>query len=117
MSETTGGTPPKTTEALEEDIERTRQELGETIEALVAKTDVKARVQHRATEVTANLRSKAEATIGKARGQTRGAQEKVAGHGPEAQASREVLVYTAVAAASFTGALVLAWLAFRRRRL
>jgi Protein of unknown function (DUF3618) len=117
MSDTTGGgTPPKSAEALTEDIERTRQELGETIEALVAKTDVKARVQHRAAEVSANLRSRAEATIGKARDDTRSAKEKIAGPGPEAQAARGVLVYSAVAAAALTGAVVLAWLAVRRRR-
>ena len=117
MSDTTdGGTPPKSAEAITEDIERTRQELGETIEALVAKTDVKARVQHRAEEVTANLRSRAEATIGKARDETRGAREKIAGDGPEAEATRGVLIYSAVAAAALTGAVVLAWLAVRRRR-
>ena len=111
-----GGTPPKSAEALTEDIERTRQELGETIEALVAKTDVKARVQRSAAEATANLRSRAAATIGKARDETRSAKEKIAGHGPEAQAARGVLVYSADAAIALTGAVVLAWLSVRRRR-
>jgi hypothetical protein len=109
-----GGTPPQSPEALEADIERTRQELGETIEALVAKTDVKARVQHRAAVVTGNLRSQAHTAIGKARGGVRSAREKAAEHGPAWQATRGVRVYS-VAAAAVAGALLLAWLTMRRR--
>jgi hypothetical protein len=110
-----GGTPPQTPEALEADIERTRQELGETIEALVAKTDVKARVQHRATEVAGNPRSKGHIAVGRARGGVRSAREKAAEHGPAWQATRGVRVYS-VAAAAVAGALLLAWLTVRRRR-
>jgi hypothetical protein len=110
-----GGRPPESPEALEADIERTRRELGETIEALVAKTDVKARVQHRAAEVAGNLRGKAHTAIGKARGGVRSAREKAAEHGPAMQATRGVRVYS-IAAAAVTGALLLAWLTKRRRR-
>jgi hypothetical protein len=38
-------------EQIEADIERTRAELGDTVEALAAKTDVKARAQAKADEL------------------------------------------------------------------
>jgi len=109
-----GGAQPLSADALTADIERTRQELGETVEALVAKTDVKARAQHRAAEVAGNLRGKARAAIGKARDGARGAKEKVAGPPLVAQATRGIRVYSAAAAAGT--ALLLAWLTIRRRR-
>jgi Protein of unknown function (DUF3618) len=40
--------PPDNLQALTEEIERTRTELGETVEALAAKADVKARAQEKA---------------------------------------------------------------------
>jgi hypothetical protein len=110
----TDGTPPQSAEALTADIERTRQELGETVEALVAKTDVKARAKHRAAEAAGSLRGKADAAIGKARSGTRTAKEKVAGQRPEAQTLKGARVY-GVAAATAT-VLLLAWLTVRRRR-
>ena len=116
-----GGTQPKSADALTADIERTRQELGETVEALVAKTDVKARAQHRATEVAGGLRAKARTAagktrdaIGKTRDGARGAKEKVTGPPLVAQATRGIRVYSAAAAAG--AALLLAWLTIRRRR-
>jgi serine/threonine protein kinase HipA of HipAB toxin-antitoxin module len=113
-----GGTPAQGADALTADIERTRQELGETVEALVAKTDVKARAQHRAAEVAGDLRGRARTAIGRARAGARGAKEKakekVAEHGPAAQAMRSVRVYSVAAAAGT--ALLLAWLTARRRR-
>jgi hypothetical protein len=41
----------RTPEQIESDIERTRGELGDTVEALAAKTDVKARAQAKAGEL------------------------------------------------------------------
>ena len=112
------GTPPQTPEALAADIERTRQELGETVEALVAKTDVKARARHRAAEVTANLRGKARTAVERARDEARDAKHKAreakakaAGH-TSATGGR---VYGA-AAAAVTAVLIVTWLAVRRRR-
>jgi hypothetical protein len=43
-------------EALRSEIARTRAELGETVEALAAKADVKARVRERVDEAKANAR-------------------------------------------------------------
>jgi hypothetical protein len=43
--------PTRTPEQIEADIERTRGELGDTVEALAAKTDVKARAHAKADEL------------------------------------------------------------------
>jgi hypothetical protein len=117
MSEDSAGsnTPPQSAEALTAEIEKTRQELGQTVEALAAKADVKARAQHRATEVAGNLRGRARATVEKARAGAHSAKDKVAEHGPTAQSTRDVRVYS-VTVATAAGALLLAWLTVRRRR-
>jgi hypothetical protein len=49
---------PDKPDALVEEINRTREELGNTVEALAAKVDVKARAQQKATEVSGQLKSK-----------------------------------------------------------
>jgi chromosome segregation ATPase len=51
--------PPDDQQALQEEIERTREHLGETVEALVAKMDVKAQAQEKARELTGRLKAKA----------------------------------------------------------
>ena len=50
----------RTPEEIRADIERTRQQVGDTAEALAAKTDVKARASERIDEIKANVRDKAE---------------------------------------------------------
>jgi succinyl-CoA synthetase beta subunit len=47
--------PPESLQALTEEIDRTRQELGETVEALVAKVDVKARARDKAAELAGRV--------------------------------------------------------------
>jgi Protein of unknown function (DUF3618) len=47
---------------LQQEIERTRQELGDTVEALAHKADVKAQVQERVTDIS--QRAQATATQG-----------------------------------------------------
>lgn len=118
MSEDPAGsnTTPQSAEALTAEIEKTRQELGQTVEALAAKADVKARAQHRATEVAGNLRGKAHAAVGKARAGARSAKDKVAEHGPTAQVTSGARAYSVTAVAAAAGALFLAWLTMRRRR-
>ena len=51
-------TLPDNPDALVEEINRTREELGNTVEALAAKVDVKARAQQKATEVSGQVKSK-----------------------------------------------------------
>ena len=52
-------TSPDDQRELEKEIEQTREQLGETVEALVAKVDVKARAQQKLGQLTARLKGKA----------------------------------------------------------
>jgi len=54
--DSTGGRTPQQ-EALAAEIERTRQDLGETVEALAAKADLKAQARRRAARAAAALRA------------------------------------------------------------
>ena len=108
MSEAAASRTPDQ-DALAEEIQRTREQLGETVEALAAKADVKARAQRRAAEVKDNLRGKAHAARDKVTaqpGELRGQAVIIGrGHGLEA-----------AAAAAAAAALIFAWLAMRHRR-
>ena len=52
-------TSPDDQQELEKEIEQTREQLGETVEALVAKVDVKARAQEKLGQLTTRLKGKA----------------------------------------------------------
>lgn len=52
-------TSPDDPQQLAKEIERTRARLGETVEALAAKADVKARTQDKARQLTTRLQVKA----------------------------------------------------------
>lgn len=54
------GAQDKSPEELRQDIEATRQELGETVEALAEKTDVKAQTKRRIDSVKGTARQKQE---------------------------------------------------------
>ena len=45
-----------TAEELQQEIEQTRRELGQTVDELAAKTDVKARARAKVTEVSGRVR-------------------------------------------------------------
>ena len=62
--------PPDEPRRLAEEIERTREQLGETVEALAAKVDLRARAQEKAGQLTARLKGKAR-RAGKAAQQIR----------------------------------------------
>jgi Protein of unknown function (DUF3618) len=51
-------------QAIMEDIERTREQLGETVEALAAKADVRARAEQKTAEVKARAGQKAAEVTG-----------------------------------------------------
>jgi ElaB/YqjD/DUF883 family membrane-anchored ribosome-binding protein len=57
----------RTPEEIRADIEKTRAEVGDTVEALAEKTDVKAQAQHRVDEIKDNVRAKADEVKAKAR--------------------------------------------------
>ena len=64
------GQPPagsRDPEQIREEIEATRQELGDTIEALAEKTDVKAQAHHKLEETKASIHEKKDELLGKAR--------------------------------------------------
>jgi hypothetical protein len=131
---TVGGGRPVDRQELVADIERTRRELGDTVEALVAKLDVKSRTRDRATEVKEQVTGKAgevmrmvHGTGGQLKGQAVGtagrigarvrqvrpqpARRAVVRAGREAQQRRVPLVAAAAALAVLGG-----WLVRRRLR-
>ena len=57
----------RTPEEIQADIARTREQLGDTVEALAAKTDVKAQARARVDEVKANVHAKADEVKARAR--------------------------------------------------
>jgi ElaB/YqjD/DUF883 family membrane-anchored ribosome-binding protein len=54
-------------EQIREQIEATREELGDTVEALAAKSDVKAQAKRKVEETKARLAGKQEEILGKAK--------------------------------------------------
>jgi hypothetical protein len=80
--------PPDDPQELEREIERTREQLGETVELLAAKADVKSRAQAKATELSERIKSKA----GQVRQQAAGRGDSVRGQltGTTAAAQRRV---------------------------
>ena len=52
-------TAPDDPQELEREIERTREQLGQTVELLASKADVKGRAQAKATELSERIKSKA----------------------------------------------------------
>src|SRR5437763_1909462 len=54
-------------EQLREEIESTRRELGDTVEALAEKTDVKAQAKRKVEETKASVAEKKEELLGKAK--------------------------------------------------
>ena len=59
--------PPEDPVQLRAEIERTRQDLGDTVAALAEKTDVKARTKEKVSEVRRNVSDKRTELMGKAR--------------------------------------------------
>lgn len=64
------GAEERSAQELRDDIERTRSELGDTVEALAEKTDVKARAKERVAGVQATLRARRDAATAKVRSTT-----------------------------------------------
>ena len=60
-------TEAKDPEQLREEIEETRRELGDTVEALAAKADVKARVHEKVESTKESVAQKRDELLGKAR--------------------------------------------------
>lgn len=78
-----GAQETRSPDEIRAEIEGTREELGDTVEALAAKTDVKAQARQRVEEVKDNVQAKREEFASKARESTpdsaqQGAQQVVA---------------------------------------
>jgi ElaB/YqjD/DUF883 family membrane-anchored ribosome-binding protein len=109
--------PKKDPEELRRDIEQTRSELGDTVEALARKTDVKAQVAEKVEERKAALRGRQEDLKAKATQ----ARERVSGATPEdAKRTATRVAHTAeerplpAIGVAFAAGLVLGWLIRRR---
>jgi Protein of unknown function (DUF3618) len=89
---------------IQRDIESTRQEMGDTVEALAAKTDVKAQTQRKVAEVRRSIDAKRSELMGKARGATPDGASSAAG--TVQQKARENPVPVALAGA-FAAGLIL----------
>jgi hypothetical protein len=90
-----GAAAPDDAQQLQEDIERTREQLGDTVEQLAAKADVKARARDKAAELSGRAKSKASQLAGK----TRAARQKAisaAGTGTDQLQARVAAVATPV---------------------
>ena len=57
--EGTVAAPPQDPRQLEQEIERTREQLGQTVQELVARVDVKSRAQAKANEISGRVKSQA----------------------------------------------------------
>ena len=86
------------------DIEYTRREMGDTVEALAEKTDVKAQAQQKIAEVKQTIEAKRGELMGKARGAAPDGANSAAG--TLQQKARENPVPVAVAGAFAAGLLI-----------
>lgn len=99
-----GPAVPDDPDEVRHEIERTREQLGETVEQLAAKADVKKQAQEKAAELRAQMKARASQLAGQA--------QRAAGRGAGSVQQRRVPVAVAVAA---TGVLLLGYLVIRRR--
>jgi ElaB/YqjD/DUF883 family membrane-anchored ribosome-binding protein len=104
---------PDDQQELEKEIEQTREQLGQTVEALAAKVDVKARAQQELGQLTARLKGKAAEAARRLRLQDRANQAKQ----QAAQAGQQIRKrpVPAAATAGVIGALVLFFALISRR--
>jgi ElaB/YqjD/DUF883 family membrane-anchored ribosome-binding protein len=94
----------RTAEQIQADIEKTREDLGETAEALAAKADVKGQAKAKVEEVKSSAREKTDEAFAKVRGATpEGAQ---AGAQQAAAKAQENPVPLAIAGAFALGIVV-----------
>ncbi|MFU8853415.1 DUF3618 domain-containing protein [Micromonospora sp. SL1-18] len=103
-------------EALREEIRRTRVELGETMELLAARADVKARLRESAEQAKGRMLEHAAQTMARVRGQATGkarlAREQAAGKARLARAQgtavrRGPMPWAVVAVGAVAAAVVL----------
>ena len=95
--------PPDDIQELRQEIEQTREELGETVQQLAAKTDVKARAQQKAAELTQKVKataSQAQAQSAASAGNVPPVRTRSGGPSPAWEATREPVRQTVTKGAS-----------------
>ena len=112
-------------EELRDDIAQTRQELGETVEALAAKTDVKRRAKGAAQQAVASARERGRqaAVVARERGQKAAVAVRERGQAASAQLGESarhrpavwVTMTTGLVAAVAASVGIVAWQRRRRR--
>ena len=104
-------------EALREEIRRTRVELGETVEALAAKADVKARLKESAGQARERVREHAAHTVAQRRGQAvrRAGDARAQAYEKGELVRRNPLPWAAIAAGAVASVVVLMIVRGRRR--
>jgi ElaB/YqjD/DUF883 family membrane-anchored ribosome-binding protein len=95
--------PPDDAERLRADIERTREDLGDTVAALAEKTDVKTRAKGKVAEVRHSVGAKRTELMGRARAATPDGAGSAAGQ-VRAKAQENPVPTAAIAA--FVGGFV-----------
>ena len=70
--------PPDDIQELRQEIEETREQLGDTVQRLAAKTDVMARARYKAVELTQKVKGKASQTQAQAAASAGNARSQVA---------------------------------------
>jgi chromosome segregation ATPase len=111
VSAAAGGEQSKTPEEIEAEIGHTREELGDTVEALAAKADVKAQAKDKIADVRDTAQHKKDELASKARAAT--PDSVGAGAQQVASAVQRKPVPFAVAGA-FAGGILVGWILRRR---
>ncbi|MEU1602753.1 DUF3618 domain-containing protein [Micromonospora matsumotoense] len=121
MTGTTGdngtGNGTGDTEALREEIRRTRVELGETMEMLAAKADVKARLKDSAEQAKGRVREQAALTVARVRGQAAQGVDlaRAQAHDTSVAVRRDPVPWATIAAGAVAAVVVLLIVRGRRR--
>lgn len=110
---------PASPEELRADIERTREELGDTVEALVAKTDVAARARQRGSSLARDVTGSAARLADRLAGRLETAAGRVlppttADPARARRAAQQAA--TGLAALTAAAGVLAAWLSRRNRR-
>jgi hypothetical protein len=101
------GDEPRSAEEIRADIEQTRGNLGDTVEALAEKTDVKAQARDRVTAVKETVSSKAGDMVSRAR---EAAPESAGGGAQQVTATVQRQPLPFAVAGAFAGGLLIGWL-------
>ncbi len=102
--------------ALRNDIEQTRAELGETVEALAAKADVKARLKDSAARTSGRIKDRAGAAAAQAADVAGRLRERAAGGSASERGIHARRPLPIAAVVTTAGALVALVVLIRRRR-